>query len=335
MTHGDNSTEHCIMWPDKPERCNVVLNVQRAFSSLSIVGCLFVGFIIIIFKKYKAIVHKLIFWLTVSALVNSLVLLIDNIYRENGHFCRFQGFVNQYFSWALLLWVLMISVNCLVIVKGKRESRYYYVYHLVVWFGSLFWSIIPLFGHWYGPAGIWCWVKRGQVALRFGIWYAPLLITCIAMLGIYGYIIRNVLKFVKQSRIVGRSQEDERTNKRLREEVKPLFVYPLIYLVFSIPVFMYRLEDASNPNHPPSYALAILSVIFIPSLGMCYAFAFAIFSASVNDLSVSKLKEGFREMFSPAPTRVVHDYQVEDDEESNSRTDSISSYQDGNYGRCS
>jgi len=307
-----NSTT-CQLWPNKPDRCHVLINIQRVFCCLSLIGCLCVGSIIVILKKHHILIQKLILSLSISAFLKSIALLMGDVYVDNSHYCKFQGFAIQYFSCTTLMWVLIISVNCLLIVKALNYQRFYYWYHGIAWVGSFLWCLIPFFGDWYGPAGIWCWVKREQTALRFIIWYVPLLLICIVLLVIYLYIIWFVIQVTKPRPGITYSQENELSNKRFRDELKPLLSYPLIYFIFTIPVFMYRIDDAAHPNNPPDYALTILSVIFTPSIGLCNALAFAVFNASIDELTFVKLKQGVKSWFSSTPSHVIHEnYKVDD-----------------------
>lgn len=314
----NHTTRHCPLWPTKPERCNVVLHLQFAFSSLSFLGCFLIISFILLRRKYNIAIHRLVFWLSTSALIKAMAMLISKIYEVNDNFCRFQGFVKLYFSWATLLWVLVITLNCLFIVQGKPHERYHFGYHVSVWTGSFAWSIFPFIWDAYGPAGIWCWIKRDSTGLRFGIWYIPLLTICLIMLAIHSYIILHVLRHKWQLN-QDKREEEHLSDTRLREELKPLLAYPLIYLLFSIPIFMYRIDDATKPHKPPHYGLLILSAIFTPARGMCFALAFAIHQNPVNRLSFIKMRQWFRDLINRSPTHVIHyNYKVDDNLEANS-----------------
>ena len=120
MTYCNNTTDHpfCHLWPANPHRCQVILNVQRSSSSLSLFGCVVVVLLISILDKFKSITQRLIFWLSVSGFLRSVALLLKNVHETHIAYCRFKGFFHNYFSWAVLLWVCMITVNnFLLIVK--------------------------------------------------------------------------------------------------------------------------------------------------------------------------------------------------------------------------
>ena len=142
-------------------------------------------------KKYKSTTGRLIFWLSVSSVFRSLVLLLTDHDDRN---CDVKGFFHNYFSCTSLLWVFMIAVNCLLIVKRKNYEHYFKWYHIIVWLGSMVWSTIPLFSNSYGHAGLWCWIGL-ETDVRFGMWYVPLFILCFCMILIYVYLLWFVMKY--------------------------------------------------------------------------------------------------------------------------------------------
>ena len=304
MTHDNNTNDtfECHLWPKDPHRCRVILYVQRTFSSLSLLGCIVVVLLIIILKKYKSTIQKLILWLSVSGLLRSLALLLKNIHERNMSYCRFKGFIHNYFSWAILLWVSMITVNCLLIVKKKPYKQYCKWYHVIVWIGSMVWAIIPFFKDSYGQAGIWCWIRRDTGA-RFGLWYGPLFVLCFCMFSINVYLIWFLMKFHKH--VNDRSVEGKMSQKNMRKELKSLLVYPFIYILFSIPIFIYRLDDAAHPHISPNYGLAVAGVVLTPSLGAVYAVAFVLINANLKEISIPLIKEGLRDIFSKILQPVV------------------------------
>ena len=134
MIHGHNATHtlECHLWPKDPHRCRVILYVQRTSSSLSLFGCAVIALLIIILKKYRYTVQRLIFWLSVSAFLRSLAFLLAHPHNSHITYCRIKGFFQQYFNCTTLLWVLMITVNSVLIVKRKAYKNHYNWYHVIV-----------------------------------------------------------------------------------------------------------------------------------------------------------------------------------------------------------
>ena len=305
MIHVHNATDtlECHLWPKDPHRCKVILYVQRTSSSLSLFGCAVIALLIIILKKYRSTVQRLIFWLSVSGFLRSLAFLLAHPHNSHKTYCRIKGFFQQYFNCTTLLWVLMITVNSLLIVKRKTYKNHYNWYHVIVWSGSVIWSTIPFFTDSYGHAGIWCWIKH-DTGLRFGIWYIPLFVLGFLMFLIHVYLLWFLIKFQKH---LNNQSDDERTaQKRMRRDLKSLLAYPFLYILFSIPIFIYRLNDAADPHRNPNYGLTIAIVVFTPCLGAVYAVAFVVINASLKEISVPLLKAGLLDIFSRIPRHAVN-----------------------------
>ena len=305
MTFDRNTTDNfeCLLWPREPHRCRVILYVQRTFSSLSLIGCVAVAALIIILKKYRSTTQRLIFWLSVSGFFRSLVLLLTHVYDRDVTYCRAKGFFRNYFSCTTLLWVFMIAVNCLFIVKRKPYEQHYKWYHAIVWIGSMVWSTIPFFSDSYGYAGIWCWIGR-ENGLRFGMWYIPLFSLTFLMFSIYVYLLRFQMKFKKS--LNNRSVDERTAEKHMRKDLKSLLAYSFIYILFSVPIFIYRVSEETHPNISPIYGLTITSVVLTPSLGVVYAVAFVLINASLKEISVPLLKARLRDIFRKIPRHAVN-----------------------------
>lgn len=301
------------MWSEKHQR-KTILALQRTFSALSLVGCIFIVVLIWLFKTYKYFVQRLILFLTISAAFQSFSFILGDLY-ENDTMCQFQAFIMQYFGWATLLWVLCITINIILVVRGVANTeKYEKWYHLICWLLSVFWSSLPFIGKKYGPACVWCWIKQDATALRFGTWYVPIFLVILFLVFAYVYIVLKV--FVRNGRWSGTyNAEVEHDNAMLLKEVKPLASFPLIYLILTIPTLIYRIEDAVHPHQLPKYFLLILSVIFSPSVGALNAIAFAFYGEIQSLLTWNQIKSAFLSRFS-STAHITHNYDVGDDEES-------------------
>ena len=296
MTHDYNATDtiECPLWPKDPHRCRVISYVQRTFSSLSLLGCAVIVGLIIILKKQKSITQRLIFWLSVSGFFRSLAILLTEPHNSQAIYCRVKGFFHQYFDCTTLLWVLMITANSLLIVKRKTYKHLYNWYHVIVWFGSMIWCTIPFYSDSYGHAGIWCWIKP-DTRLRFGVWYIPLFVLVFLMFLIHVYLLWFLMKFQKP--LNNRSDDERTAHNRMLKDLKSLLAYPLFYIVFYLPGFIFRVIEETHPYDKPAYGLTIAMVVFIPSLGVLYAVAFVLINASLKEISVPLLKAGLLDMF--------------------------------------
>ena len=291
----NNSSIACQFWPNEPYKCYVVSVVEDISPSISLIGCLFILIVIWLFKKYVVFLQRLIIALALSGMLLSASFLIGNIYSHESskaNICYVQAFLLQYFMWSTLSWVIVITANMIFIVNGIDSKSYECRYHLFAWINSLIWASLPLIGNTYGYAGIWCWIKKEYPWYRFGVWYFPLLIVCVSLLIAYGYIFIHSRKMVRTYSTVYNKME-ERANKKYREEVTQLLAYPLIYVVFTIPIFIYRVHEATNPDQEPLFVLVLATVVLYPAVGFCNAVAYAIYNKTIRELKWKKVKIAF------------------------------------------
>ena len=304
-----NQTAECEFWPQIPSRCDVIFILLTFFTALSVVGCLFIIAVIFLFKLYKYFIQRLILYLSVCAIIKALTFFVP--FDKSYHVCQCQAFMLQFFDWAQLLWVSSITVNIVMAVRGIQTFEYERYFHLFVWCFSLFWSVVPFFGNYYGPAGSWCWIKRDASAVRFGVWYVPLLIIILVMIIAYTYVI--CLAFKPKNDIDGSDFEVEQSHALMQGEVKPLLAYPVIYLLFSLPMLIYRIDDIVDPNEPPRYVLLILSVITSPMLGVTNALAFALYGETLKLLTLTRIKSAFLSYCHASPSNIIREYSVIDE----------------------
>ena len=305
MTHDRNATDilECHLWPKEPLRCRDISIVLQTFSSLSLIGFLVIAGLIIILKKYKSTTQRLILWLSVSGFFRSLVYLLPHPKKSQVTYCRVKGFFDQYFNCTHLLWVLMITVNCLLIVKRKPYQQYYKWYHVLVWIGSMVWSRIPFFSHSYGDAGIWCWIKP-DTGLRFVMWYIPLFVLGFLMFLIYVYLLWFLIKFQKP--LHNRSDDERTAHRRMQKDLKSILAYPVFYILFYLPAFIFRIFQETHPHVNPAYGLTIAITVFSPSLGVVYAVAFPLINKSLKEISFPLLKAGLLDLCSKIPRHAVN-----------------------------
>ena len=307
MTQDNNATDtlECHLWPKDPHRCRVISYVQRTFSSLSLFSCAVIVLLIILLKKYKSTTQKLIFFLSVSGFLRSLALLLTHPHNSHIIYCRVKGFFLQYFDSTTLLWVLMITVNSLLMVKRKSYRHHYNWYHAIVWSGSMIWSLIPFFSDSYGHAGTWCWIKPDK-DLRFGMWYIPLFVLGLLMFLIHVHLLWFLVKFQKP--LNNRSDDERTAHKLMCKDLKSLLAYPFFYIVFYyIPTFILRIYEETHPDVHPAYGFTIAIAVLSPSLGVVYAVAFVLINASMKEISVPLLKAGLLDIFSKIPRHAVND----------------------------
>ncbi|XP_035994987.1 cadherin EGF LAG seven-pass G-type receptor 1 isoform X3 [Fundulus heteroclitus] len=161
----------CVFFNSLSEdyRCVVILSVKRATGTFSLLGCVFMLFVIWLLRRYHSPAQKMILSLTVAAFFDSAAYVMGETHPE-GSLCDFQAWWLTYFDWCALAWVCLITLNLyLNLVREMSTERFEKFYHLVAWGVPLVMASLPLLKGYYGPAGAWCWITDGHVAWRFGI----------------------------------------------------------------------------------------------------------------------------------------------------------------------
>uniref|UniRef100_A0A7M5XC19 G-protein coupled receptors family 2 profile 2 domain-containing protein n=1 Tax=Clytia hemisphaerica TaxID=252671 RepID=A0A7M5XC19_9CNID len=292
--------------------CETIDALHKTFSSLSLIGSFVVLVLILILKEYHMDAQKMILFMVLSAFIDSIAYLMGDAETTHGATCEAQSFLMQYFDWATLLWVTMITTNLILIIKNKQSPKYYYIYHAVVWLGALFFAIVPFFENTYGHAGLWCWIKREYTGYRFGTWFGPLFFICFGMCITLGYVTYSVYQATQAQ--TGVSVATENINRSYRNELKRLAFYPLVYIILNIPTLAYRIEDASHPNKKPNYGILVVSSIFGPSVGAANAIIFATINlGSIRNLTWPMIRNNVILLFKrETQTQIEHNVVLEE-----------------------
>ena len=98
---------------------------------------------------------------------------------------------------------------------------------------------------------------------------------------------------------------EKTAQNRMRKNLKSLLAYPFLYILFSIPIIVYRIYDATNPHLSQDYSLTVVSVVLTPLLGVVYAVAFVLINANLREISVPLVKARLPDLFNRIPLHVV------------------------------
>lgn len=141
--------------------------------------------------------------------------------------------------------------------------------------------------------------------MRFVVWYVPLFVLIFGMAAVYGYI---ALKVKRQAETWSGSYtpEMELQKELMREHIKPLRLYPIIYLVCSIFGLINRIQNAANPGNPV-FGLAILHAIFAPLQGVLNAVAYGLDKETMKRCNMPSIRAA---MARRSDKRLVQEYPV-------------------------
>ena len=290
-------------------RSLILLSSRQSPSPVASVGlfsflsCVCVILISVCLKKYQFFTQRLVLYLTVAATFHSLAYIVGrvNFYTHRqikDPYCHFAGSFELYAAWSELLSICCITFNLFTITVLSRMPRrecMEWIYLTVTFLLPLTWCWIPFVEQAYGTAGPWCGIrsleedcslfKFGHV-LQYALWYVPVytifLVIFIASIVITVKVRRDIRKYegtpwtptVKISK------------QKIREEVKPLLWYPLIYLVLRTTLLASQIYDSVEPQNP-LLALWVLQVVTSPFAGAAIAFMYAFDLETLTHLKAS------------------------------------------------
>lgn len=133
-------------------------------------------------------------------------------------------------------------------------------------------SIIPLIAGAYGPAGVWCWIKKtgSALPLRFVTFYVPLYIMIAIMIYLYTVVIRTV----NDTMAAGQNDIEDSDRKRATTALARLRLYPIIFMVLYIAPTINRIYNwISNDD---IFVLYLGQVMTAPLLGFVNSLAYGL-----------------------------------------------------------
>ncbi|KAM7207249.1 hypothetical protein V8F20_002311 [Naviculisporaceae sp. PSN 640] len=161
--------------------------VTRAASTLSAIGVLTIITTFCLSRHFRNPMHRIIL---INAFYNAFdvvctMISVSGYERGNkSALCQFQGFLNQMFPVADVLWTLVMAVDVYLIVfhcydtRGLRRLEWKYMIGITVF------TFIPAFvmlfietedkGPMYGGVTLWCAIAPKWVLFRIVIYYVPI-----------------------------------------------------------------------------------------------------------------------------------------------------------------
>jgi hypothetical protein len=166
--------------------------------------------------------------------------------------CFLQGLWLQIGDPGSGLFVLAIAFHTfLLVVWGYKMSHKMFVSFVVgVWGFIAIMTIIPLAT--YGadvfvPSGAWCWINEEYETVRLWTHYIWIFLAEFGTVCLYAIMYFQLRRQISASSILGNSQLE--SLKRLRRVVGYMTIYPIVYIVLSLPLAAGRMSTA-NGNTP-------------------------------------------------------------------------------------
>ena len=315
----NNTTSHgiveCSVF-DSPDYMIVAIISSSSACFSAICSTTLIGLIFLL-KKYSFFIQRLVLYLSLAALVNSLsiVLRLYRIgYRRRSEFldklCIAAAFIDQTSQWSLFLAFAAVTFTLLMaVVFHKSTVRLERLYIVTIVGLPLTFNWLPFLHGTYGRAGAWCWIRnlnyddncsehRFGTILQFAIWYIPAYV----LIGILLITYLAIIAFVVRQKC-SRSNRDNEETKKLHEEVWPLLFHPIGLFILNIFPLTNRIYGTLISEDNPIYGLWILHAIFSPLQGGYIALVYILDRATLRQLTCNK----FRTLFKNS-SDVVRDY---------------------------
>ena len=300
------SCEPLVLFESMPYKAVAVLSCLVGLFSL--ICSSIVVLVILCTKKYRVVHQQFTLHLAVAVTAHSLVYTIDlvDLYAQRQlmtPYCRFIGFIELYTSWVELLSIASITVNLILLCIYEKEVGKFHAFNIfVVYLLPLLWCWIPFSVGGFGVRGPWCGIRVHSstcdvflpgIVIRFALWQIPLYLLFFPL-----FLFSSVAVFITLKKKIehweGHCHKPEATKGRNKifREIKPLLLFPLIYLLLKLPLLISQLYEAVKPLDP-LIVLWIFEAIFSPLAGAVIAVMYGLDPQTRTQLRHCQLKALF------------------------------------------
>ncbi|OJJ36916.1 hypothetical protein ASPWEDRAFT_108433 [Aspergillus wentii DTO 134E9] len=212
----------------------------------------------------------LIYNLVLADLQQSLAFLIcfkwiteDKITADSAG-CFLEGLWLQIGDPASGLFVLAIAIHTFLLVAlGHKMSHRSFVIAVVgLWVFIVVLVIIPLASHGryvFVPSGAWCWISEEYEAVRLWTHYIWIFLAEFGTVSLYAIMWFQLRRRIAQSAILGSSHTE--SLRRLRRVIGYMVIYPIAYIILSLPLAAGRMATAQGKSPSMVYFCVAGAVI--------------------------------------------------------------------------
>ena len=280
--------------------------ISSSSALLSAMCCTAVIGLIFLLKKHSFFIQRLVLYLSLAALVNSLSIVLrlyrlgDQQQSEIEGLCIAAAFIDQTSMWSLFMAFTAITFTLLMsIIFHKSTVRLEGLYIVLIVFFPLSFNWIPFIDNTYGRAGAWCWIRNQNyednctehkfgTVLQLALWYIPGYVLLGILLMVYLVIVFSV---VRQK--FSQSKKDDAETRKLHEEVWPLLFQPIGVFILNIFPLTNKIYSTLISDDP-IYTLWILHAIFSPLQGGYIALVYILDRATLRRLTYNNFRAFFR-----------------------------------------
>ena len=316
----------------------IVAGLSAATAFISLLASLFIVSLIVLFKKYRFFTQRLILYLTISVILNSVATILHRVDYNNERsdfyvgFCKFSGFAEHCTAWMELMATASITLYVFVwIAFNEHTDKLEYGYIFFIFAFPLLFNWIPFTVDAFGRAGAWCWIRNediytcdeivaGQV-LQFVLWYVPLYVILSILIVLYVVILIKIYCYNRHKWRWNQAHEfeDKNQQKKITRQIWSLLWYPLIYILINVVPLINRIHGLVEPNDP-NLVIWILAAILLPIQGGYIALAYTLLDPDTRKkLKPARFRSAIKDFCQKiGKDSVIMEYPLEHLENSNS-----------------
>lgn len=243
--------------------------------SVSIISCLLVLSLMVIYKKYVFSFQRLIIYLTISILLDDIDRTLQGAFYEqlstNWRLCKALAFLSQYWSLCILLAVACVLVEMFLQVIARWDTnRLQLLYPATIFLLPAIVAWIPFVTGSYGFTGCFCSIRytdlatcakdtRGMV-MKIILWWVPFNLT--AVFGGLAYIC--ILCSISRQRKQYSALIEVDRNIQYEQFVRDVGYFkwfPLILLIINIVPLVADLHNFFSNSQPLGELWAVSAVV--------------------------------------------------------------------------
>ena len=218
--------------------------------------------------------------------------------RIEDPYCYFGGLFNHYTAAVELISIWFTAINIFSVGFCKKNiSKFEGAYYVATYSLPLLWFWVPVWLGAYGTAGGWCGLRSldddcqhfpHSRYIQFGIWYIPLYVSTTVIIAM---LVAVPVRVFCSTRHWNRQDPVAQTTRALIfREIRPLIVYPIVYLLLNTFSFVSQIYNATSPTSP-STVLPYLRVLSSPLRGAFIALVFALDRDTWKQLSTGQWRQ--------------------------------------------
>ncbi|WEW56776.1 hypothetical protein PRK78_002229 [Emydomyces testavorans] len=255
--------------PPAHRRGLIAIGITSLLSVITTVGLfLFITYRLIFWRKYHSAYIGynqyiiLIYNLLIADFQEALGFLLSlewvarNSLSNESRMCPIQGWLLQIGDPSSGIFVMAIAIHTFVIVVlGRKMSHRVFVSFVVgLWAFCLLLVVIPTAMHGrktFSPSGAWCWIDEDYEVARFWGHYFWIFIAEFGSIAIYSILFFYLRRQVSASPLMGHRQKEHL--RRLRRVTGYMVLYPLAYIILSLPLAAGRMAMAGGTRLSVAY----------------------------------------------------------------------------------